>query len=326
MRSDEAPRTHLADKSMHDFRSIARDWQYTPKAPSGPKIPPAERANVPIVTGRLWSRALSIGAKICLHDFVTLQDHIRGGVPSPSVIVMLNLDEGRGQYRFGPEALPSLYGVSNCITADDDRELRRKFSRGDRVRGIVLQVSPTDVSDDLLAERVEQKLRAPGARLVYSGERLHTLARELLCSEDPGPLFSLLAESCGLELLYRSLSGDRDESDVLTPGWELAALNRVRDALFDDLGADHSLADLARIAGVSVSTLKTKFPKVFGKPVFELLRDERMRRAREGLKHHGWSVKLAAGFVGYAHPGNFARAYRRAFGESPGSGKRCIPL
>jgi AraC-like DNA-binding protein len=68
---------------------------------------------------------------------------------------------------------------------------------------------------------------------------------------------------------------------------------------------------------MSVSSLKAKFPLAVGQSVFGFLRSQRLERARRGLQYEGWTVKQAAYFVGYAHPSNFATAYRRKFGAAP---------
>lgn len=161
---------------------------------------------------------------------------------------------------------------------------------------------------------------ATAIRPLAVSERLRSLAVEIFASCHAGPVMRLLAESCALELLARSLTDGAPPgaaSDSGVHARDIARIQRVREKLVADLAEDHRLCDLARLAGMSVSSLKAKFPRVVGQSVFAFLRDQRLDRARFGLEAEGWTVKQAAYFVGYAHPANFTRAYRRKFGTVP---------
>ncbi|WP_246767099.1 helix-turn-helix domain-containing protein, partial [Bordetella pertussis] len=50
----------------------------------------------------------------------------------------------------------------------------------------------------------------------------------------------------------------------------------------------------------------------------ECLRGARLTRARLGLERDGLSVAQAACLAGYTSAANFATAFRRAFGVTPG--------
>ena len=75
--------------------------------------------------------------------------------------------------------------------------------------------------------------------------------------------------------------------------------------------------DLAREAGVSVTTLKTKFNAVFGQSVAAFLRDTRLATARVGIAEKGWTISQAAYLVGYKHQSSFSVAFRRKYGIWP---------
>ncbi len=79
---------------------------------------------------------------------------------------------------------------------------------------------------------------------------------------------------------------------------------------------------LAREAGMSLPSFKTKFHEVTGQTVFGYLTEKRLERARFGIEQQGWSVIEAAWFSGYRHPTNFSAAFRRRFGFSPKMSKR----
>jgi transcriptional regulator GlxA family with amidase domain len=52
--------------------------------------------------------------------------------------------------------------------------------------------------------------------------------------------------------------------------------------------------------------------------VFQRIRDERLRRAKEMLEGRGLSVTETAFAVGYDSISHFSQAYKKRFGDSPG--------
>lgn len=96
-----------------------------------------------------------------------------------------------------------------------------------------------------------------------------------------------------------------------------ARIARVRDFLAGDEGDGLALAEIARIAGLSVTTLQRGFRAAFGTTVTGFRRDLRLEQARLALARDGISVAEAARLAGYRSAANFATAYRRRFGSVP---------
>ena len=97
-------------------------------------------------------------------------------------------------------------------------------------------------------------------------------------------------------------------------------IERVQDAkdiLLRNLEKPHSLLELARQVGINKDKLNKDFRQVFGASVFEYLRISRLERARVLLESKEKNVTEAAFDVGYAHPKNFARAFKNHFGTNP---------
>lgn len=92
-----------------------------------------------------------------------------------------------------------------------------------------------------------------------------------------------------------------------------AAAARLR----QDLEQPPALAELARHAGLSETSLKRGFRQVYGTTVFGYLRTLRMERARALLASGEATVLEAAALVGYSNPSNFAAAFRQEFGLNP---------
>jgi len=88
----------------------------------------------------------------------------------------------------------------------------------------------------------------------------------------------------------------------------------------EDRQAD--VAAIARRLRVSVGKLERAFKTEFDMGPAEYLRRARMERARDLLLHSGMSVREVGLACGYESFSSFVRAFRSAFGETPGKARR----
>jgi AraC-like DNA-binding protein len=134
----------------------------------------------------------------------------------------------------------------------------------------------------------------------------------------PGALRDLYAESIALGLVVEALA--EESGGGLLPSLrsrDLDAAWHVRHLIERDPLGNHTLSSLARAAAISPSSVKVKFPKVFGISVVAFLRDLRLEIAYCALQQGRWSVAEAAYAIGYNHPSNFSIAFKRKYGCSP---------
>jgi AraC-like DNA-binding protein len=140
-------------------------------------------------------------------------------------------------------------------------------------------------------------------------------------------------------LLHHPVLGARLREDLIT-GLLLAADHPYREALHQPrpvLAAPrtvrrvvelmraeperpYTIAELARVAGVSPRSLQLSFRRYLGMPPSEYLRELRLGRVHEQLIQadpaHA-TVAEIADRVGFTHPGRFAAAYRHRYGVPP---------
>ena len=129
----------------------------------------------------------------------------------------------------------------------------------------------------------------------------------------------LMLEGAILQLLGHGLSfGQRGgrEARYLSPPGEQRRLENIRLLLAQQPEKEYTLAELAHLAAMSASSLRAKFRQVYGRSVFDYLRDCRLELARRYLAQ-GYSVQQAAWMSGYQHATNFATAFRRRYGMAP---------
>lgn len=165
---------------------------------------------------------------------------------------------------------------------------------------------------------------------------LQLLAKQLI---EPGPykgaLLDIYKEGKAFEIIALALhaitKNYRHSSNHLTNFTHVSANNRalarkVHKYLEDyAMNSENSgstelrLEQLASHIGMSISTLQRIFKQSYGQTVFEYLRQRKLEMAREALEKKKVSIGEAAYIAGYRHSSNFAIAFKKLFGISPGS-------
>lgn len=150
--------------------------------------------------------------------------------------------------------------------------------------------------------------------------RQRALAESLLAADPYGPLLARLRlESQAMELLadvLQNLLGDGTGANT-TPR-DRQRLARIDAYLAEWQDGPLHLADIARAAGMSISALQRLIRQHHGQSVFAYARTRRLDQVRQALERHQISVTEAAFIAGYSSAANFATAFKRHFGCSPG--------
>jgi AraC-like DNA-binding protein len=174
------------------------------------------------------------------------------------------------------------------------------------------------VRDALLVRRFAE---AHLSRIVWEpSPAMVAIAEEILAPAPRNPfLASLHLESRALEFVACAFS--RLAANSILPATssvqDRKRMRSVEEVLHSGRPVS-SLAELAREAGVSVSTLQRLTRHFHGTSASEYLRSRRLHEAWECLKG-GMTVAEAAYRAGYSTPANFATAFRLQFGRTPTS-------
>jgi AraC family transcriptional regulator len=90
----------------------------------------------------------------------------------------------------------------------------------------------------------------------------------------------------------------------------------------DNLSQDLSLKELAAVAGVSVSHIKTTFREAVGLPVHQYVIQRRVDRAQVLLREGKLPISRIAAETGFSHQSHLAFHLRRVLGVSPSESAR----
>lgn len=128
----------------------------------------------------------------------------------------------------------------------------------------------------------------------------------------------LILEGAMLQLLGHGLQLRMQDSNrrPLPIAAQHSRLETVRRMLEQHPEKEYALNELAQLAAMSSSSLRSKFRQAYGHSVFDYLRDCRLALARRYLQQ-GYSVQQAAWMSGYQHATNFSTAFRRRYGIAP---------
>jgi AraC family transcriptional regulator len=132
--------------------------------------------------------------------------------------------------------------------------------------------------------------------------------------------FDSLGTAIANELVRRhSTCASAGHEPPIGAGFRLsgAAYRRVIAYIEDHIDGDLSLADIAAVAGVSVSHFKVLFRRSTGRPVHQYVIDRRVDRAAALLRAGRLPISDVALATGFAHQSHLARHLRRALGVTP---------
>ncbi|WP_314954998.1 AraC family transcriptional regulator [Bradyrhizobium cosmicum] len=148
--------------------------------------------------------------------------------------------------------------------------------------------------------------------------RIQAVAAEMFSPPVAGTAAQLLLSAHAAEIVVHALFGERGRIEA-DPAADLQRmrLQSVKARIDADLAYPWSIDELARNAGLGRRSFIQKFRMAYGESAIDYLRARRLDAARALLIHQRLSVTEAAFRVGYAHPANFATAFRRRFGHSP---------
>ncbi len=140
----------------------------------------------------------------------------------------------------------------------------------------------------------------------------------LSVTAQPDP-FSLQLGANLLERLLLDLVGQR-KADSQQDAWLARVLTRLDDAT----GRPIDYPALARMQGMSVTTLRRRFQNSTGISIHNYLIESKIARAKESLQHPDRPIKHIAEQLGYRDVYFFSRQFKQRVGLSPAAFRRSL--
>lgn len=152
---------------------------------------------------------------------------------------------------------------------------------------------------------------------------IHGVGQALLAElESEGLSGRLYAESLGNVLavhLLRHYTAAGAGAQRFTGGLSGQKLRRVMAFIADNCESDLSLAELARVAGMSTFHFAREFKRTTGTTPHQCVIKFRVERAKSLLTESGMPLAEVSTLAGFSHQSHFTRLFRRLTGTTPHS-------
>lgn len=152
---------------------------------------------------------------------------------------------------------------------------------------------------------------------------------EIIENADTGMIRSAFVEAKTLELLFLQLK-EYKPATIENPkkiAYSEADINRLIKAervLLNNIKHAPTIPELARKVGLNQQKLKKGFKELYGKTIYNYLRDERLRQAERLISKNQYSIQQIANIVGYSNASHFARRFKEKYGHTPKAYKKQV--
>ena len=174
-------------------------------------------------------------------------------------------------------------------------------------------------------------IRSPAEPMFESGQMSPAMlaaTNQLLNCPYTGLVRELFLEAKVMELIAIQISlltrDEEAEKQRRLSRDELMAIRKARETLLADLNHPPGLEELAHQVGLNRNKLNQGFRQLYGATAFELLRAERLKKARGYLQNSRMSLAEIAQAAGYCAQSHFTSAFTAQFGVSPGRFRKKI--
>ncbi|EBV4330863.1 helix-turn-helix transcriptional regulator [Salmonella enterica subsp. enterica] len=302
--------------SVSDFIAFGERYGIDYRFPALPQYTQSS----PVLHGDIEEIALPGGICITRSDVHVLQPYETTSRHS-SPLYMLVVLEGNVALAVNEQTFLLSAGMAFCSQLSEQQTIRAHHGADSKLRTLSLGMYP----DGGWRERLPVSLADEWERSAASARVWQVpefLLSGLRYAQQPGTHAAsrqLMLEGIMLQLLGYALNlcQPATQKRGLPVTGEYQRLELIRRLLEQTPEKAYTLNELAHRAAMSPSSLRCKFRHAYGCTVFDYLRDCRLARARRYLME-GYSVQQAAWMSGYQHATNFATAFRRRYGCSPG--------
>lgn len=147
-------------------------------------------------------------------------------------------------------------------------------------------------------------------------------ASQLVDCPYTGPIRDVFLESKAMELIALQMAiiahEEEPQKSQRLGEDELMAVRMAKEILLTDLNTPPKLENLAREVGLNRNKLNRGFRELYGATAFEMLRAERLARAKVFLQNTRMPLAEIAQAAGYCAQSHFTSAFAAQFGVTPG--------
>lgn len=180
----------------------------------------------------------------------------------------------------------------------------------------LLQQVAESLGRDISTIELQPRLQVRDARIEAIG---WAVKADLEAVTPSDPLYiDLLASALAVRLIETASGSSPEPEHRGEPRLSLRQLRTLTEFVETNLHQKLRLAELARVAGVSVTRLKTLFRNSTGVPVHQYVIRRRVEYARALLATSAMPASEVAAAAGFAHQSHMVTTMHRILGQTPG--------
>ncbi|MBQ6511549.1 AraC family transcriptional regulator [Methanobrevibacter sp.] len=187
----------------------------------------------------------------------------------------------------------------------------------DVANGYVKQYIP----DFDLIEFYEDLEKSQGYVLLRSNDRIDHIIGELYNVDNRIKLSYYKLKCLELLLFFSITKFTVHENISLTPQ-QVKIVDSVKNELISDLESKITIDEIASKHGISKTTLKNCFKKVYGKPIFRWRKEYKLEYACKLIEQESYTLSEISKMVGYSSPSKFTQAFKDYVGCTPSEYKK----
>lgn len=165
-----------------------------------------------------------------------------------------------------------------------------------------------------------------GSHFIYHSNYTLSIAdtiNEILNTQKEGITKRFFLESKALELLWLQTELYNHELKMgynpkLIRQHDVTIIAKAKDYIHHNIHKDITISTLSREVGTNETKLKTGFKKLYGKTFSDILRTERLNKAKVLVEEGQMSIKEIANSCGYRSISMFISRFKERYGETPG--------
>jgi AraC-like DNA-binding protein len=201
-------------------------------------------------------------------------------------------------------------------------ECETEGSEEEPLLGVSISVTPAMVTELLMQMGTAQPMNGPRPQAIEStavDAGLASATERLLDALTSVEESRILGPQIVREITYRVLQGNLGQNlrALAAPHSHFGQISRVLQRMHTDYAETYDVEDMAREAGMSVSTFHAHFKAVTSSSPLQYVKNVKLHKARMLMVHEGASAGAAAEEVGYESVSQFSREFKRLFGNGP---------
>lgn len=314
---DVNPAATPADTSFtaSDFHALGRKYDIRYCFPEA-----GHSASRPVLRGRVREQSLASGFQLTLSDVQVLSPYESRSAGASDLFICSVL-EGQLDFSVGHQSFALQPGMALSLCLKQAQPVTVYHRAEQHLRTLTLACPQRLPENAPLSQLLEQLTASDTPQLWRLSPALHRQLNDQPSRSSLDTADRLVLEGLALQLLGQH--GQQQAQQPLTVSKKLSPaessrLHALHAQIIAAPEAPYELATLAQQTAMSGSSLRSKFRDLFGEPLFDFIRRQRLTKAH-ALLASGHAIEHTAYICGYRHASNFTTAFKRQFGYSPGS-------